>query len=374
MKKIKPLAFYLPQYHPTDLNDKWWGKGFTEWTNVTKAKPLYESHQQPLLAGDLGYYDLRLPEVREQQANLAREYGVYGFIYYHYWFGNGIQTLERIANEVLESGKPDFPFCFCWANETWTGIWHGLSNEIIAEQTYPEGDAEKHFEYLLPFFNDSRYIKIDNCPVFIVYDPIHLNENNKSYLSILRKLAQNNGFQDLHIIAGNKLEDELDYKSLSYQGKITDAFKKSWVKEIQKNADNSSNTITTKEYYKNRIKGVLGLQKKPNPINVVNQQDMSAIVENLKFTETNIPTYPCILPNWDNTPRSGTNGIVINNATAENFKKQIQKAKQYLEDKNYPEHFLIIKSWNEWAEGNYMEPDLKWGNQFLQKLKEELKS
>ncbi|MGV0846422.1 glycosyltransferase WbsX family protein [Empedobacter falsenii] len=371
MKKIKPLALYLPQYHPTDLNDKWWGKGFTEWTNVTKAKSLYDGHQQPLLAGDLGYYDLRLPEIREQQANLAREYGVYGFIYYHYWFGNEVQTLERIANEVLESGKPDFPFCFCWANETWTGIWHGLSNEIIAEQVYPEGDVEKHFDYLLPFFEDDRYIKIDNCPVFIVYDPIHLNENNNTYLSILRKLAQNNGFEGLHIIAGNKLEDELDYKSLNYQGKITDAFKKSWVKEIQKNA-NINQSITTKEYYKNRIKGFFGLQNKLSVKKFVNQQDMSEIVKNLKFTETEIPTYPCIMPNWDNTPRSGTNGIVINNATSENFKKQIEKAKEYFEDKNYPENFLIIKSWNEWAEGNIMEPDRNNKHAFLETLKKTL--
>lgn len=372
MKKIKPLALYLPQYHPTDLNDKWWGKGFTEWTNVTKAKPLYEGHEQPLLAGDLGYYDLRVPEVREQQAKLAQESGIYGFIYYHYWFGNNVQTLERVANEVLASGKPEFPFCFCWANETWTGIWHGLSNEIIAEQVYPEGDAEKHFEYLLPFFNDHRYIKINNCPVFIVYDPIHLSENNNSYLTILRRLVQKNGFEDLHLIAGNKLEDSLDYKSLGYQGKITDAFKRAWVQEINKNTS-PQQAISTKLYYKNRIKGILGLQEKSDAhAHNVNQQDMSNIVENLTFTETEIPTYPCIMPNWDNTPRSGANGLVINNASAENFKKQIEKAKQYLEEKNYSENFLIIKSWNEWAEGNIMEPDRKNKHIFLDTLKKSL--
>ena len=356
MKKIKTLALYLPQYHPTEFNDKWWGKGFTEWTNVTKAKPLYPGHRQPLLAGDLGYYDLRVPEVREQQAEIAREYGIDGFIYYHYWFGNGLQTLERIANEVLESGKPDFPFCFCWANETWTGIWHGLSNEIIVEQLYPEGDVIKHFEYLVPFFRDDRYIKIDNCPVFIVYDPIHLEENDDKYLADLRTLVQNNGFNDIHLIAGNKLEDNLDYKTMNYQGKISDAFKQAWMTERYDNK--TKNNICTREYYQNRVKGILGLNKSKSKMEcLVEQQDMTKIVDRLNFKEANIPTYPCIMPNWDNTPRSGKNGIVINNATPENFKRQIEKAKIYLEDKHYPEKFLIIKSWNEWAEGNIMEPD-----------------
>ncbi len=378
MKEIKPLALYLPQYHPTEINDKWWGKGFTEWTNVTKAKPLFEGHQQPLLAGELGYYDLRVPEIREQQATLAKEHGIYGFIYYHYWFGNGKQILERIANEVLTSGKPDFPFCFCWANETWSGRWHGLDQEIIAEQTYPHGDVKLHFEYLLPFFKDDRYIKIDGKPVFIVYDAIDLEEKNNAYLSELRKLAKESGFEDLYFIAGNKTTDDCDYQNLGYVGKISSAFKDAWVTEINKQQHKlarESNKMSSFEYYKKRILGILNSKSKEEVFKVnpsVNQQDMNNIVDRLEFKETNVETYPCIMPNWDNTPRSGYNGIVVYNATVENFKKQIDKAVQYLNKQNYDENFLVIKSWNEWAEGNILEPDKEKGRSFLETLKKTL--
>ena len=378
MKEIKPLALYLPQYHPTEINDKWWGKGFTEWTNVTKAKPLYEGHQQPLLAGELGYYDLRLPEIREQQATLAKEHGIFGFIYYHYWFGNSKQILERIANEVLASGKPDFPFCFCWANETWSGKWHGLDHEIIAEQTYPQEDVRLHFDYLLPFFQDDRYIKVEGKPVFIVYDAIDLEENNNAYLSKLRKLAKENGFADLYIVAGNKTSDDYDYKKLGYVGKISSAFKDAWVDEInkqQRKIDREVNKISSYEYYKKRIIGILNSKKKDeifkvNPL--VNQQNMNNIVENLEFKPTNVETYPCIMPNWDNTPRSGYNGIVVNNATPENFKRQIDKAVTFLQEQNCDGNFLVIKSWNEWAEGNILEPSRHNGRIFLEILKASL--
>ena len=158
-RKARVIAFYLPQYHPIPENDAFWGRGFTEWTNVTKAKPLFKGHKQPKLPTELGYYDLRVSEVREQQASLAKEVGIEGFCYWHYWFGNGKRILERVFNEVLESDKPDFPFCLGWANESWTGRWHGLENEIIVEQTYPgEDDFKNHFFSILPALKDKRYI------------------------------------------------------------------------------------------------------------------------------------------------------------------------------------------------------------------------
>jgi len=366
MKKIKPLAFYLPQYHPIPENDEWWGKGFTEWTNVGKAKPLYDGHEQPLCPGELGYYDLRVPEVREQQAQMARDYGVYGFIYYHYWFGNGKQLLERIANEVLESGKPDFPFCFCWANETWSGRWHGLDKKILAEQVYPsQEDLEAHFNYLLPFFKDNRYIKVDGKPVLVIYDPSDLNDKAPDYISKFRTLAKENGIDDLYIIASNKQPDHLDYKQMGYDGKISHAFQKAWIPYIE----NPKVYISSTEYYVKKVKRIFGIKGKPKPEKKVNIQDVRIIVDEMKFVNAGVDTYPMVLSNWDNTPRSGYNGVILSNNSPEVFRKQIDKAALFLREEDTTENFLILKSWNEWAEGNILEPDLKNGFSFLEEIK-----
>ncbi|MDQ1159698.1 hypothetical protein QE422_000066 [Chryseobacterium sp. SORGH_AS 447] len=367
MKKIKPLAFYLPQYHPIPENDEWWGKGFTEWTNVGKAKPLFEGHEQPLCPGELGYYDLRVPEVREQQAQMAKDYGVYGFIYYHYWFGNGKQLLERIANEVLESGKPDFPFCFCWANETWSGRWHGLDKKILAEQIYPsQEDLADHFNYLLPFFKDRRYIKVDGKPVLVIYDPSDLDEKAPDYLSKFRTLAKENGFDDLYIMASNKQPDHLDYRQMGYDGKISHAFQKAWIPYIQKRE-----YISSADYYKKRIKGILGIKEKHTP--KVNRQDITAIADEMQFINANVETFPMVLSNWDNTPRSGYNGVILTNNSPLIFRRQLHKAVDFLEKENHSEPFLILKSWNEWAEGNILEPDLKNGFSYIEEVKQIIK-
>jgi lipopolysaccharide biosynthesis protein len=163
------IALYLPQYHPIPENDAWWGKGFTEWTNTAKARPLFRGHYQPHVPADLGFYDLRVPETRLAQATMAREYGIEGFCYYHYWFA-GTRLIERPFNEVLASGQPDFPFCLCWANQTWTGAWHGLMNQILIEQTYPgTDDHRRHFDTLLPAFLDRRYMTVDGKPIFVFF-------------------------------------------------------------------------------------------------------------------------------------------------------------------------------------------------------------
>lgn len=182
MTKVRVIALYLPQYHPIPENDEWWGKGFTEWTNVGKAKPLFRGHYQPRVPADLGYYDLRLSEVREAQAELAREAGVEAFCYYHYWFGDGKQLLERPFNEVLASGKPDFPFCLCWANHSWTNkTWlksHTFAeNKMLMEQRYlGEKDYTEHFYSVLPAFKDKRYVTVDGKPMFTVYDTLNFDD------------------------------------------------------------------------------------------------------------------------------------------------------------------------------------------------------
>lgn len=168
------IAFYLPQFHPIPENNEWWGKGFTEWTNVAKAKALFPGHYQPHVPADLGFYDLRVPETRIAQAELAREHGIEGFCYWHYWFG-GKRLLERPFNEVLKSGEPKFPFCLGWANESWSGIWHGCADKILMEQTYLGiEEEERHFNAVVDALFDERYLRVDDKPIFYIYKPQQL--------------------------------------------------------------------------------------------------------------------------------------------------------------------------------------------------------
>src|SRR5262249_40463195 len=199
-KNVRLIAFYLPQFHPIPQNDKWWGPGFTEWTNVGKAKPLFRGHYQPRLPADLGFYDLRLPETRAAQAALARDANLAGFCYWHYWFA-GERLLERPLNEVVQSGEPDFPFCLGWANQTWTGIWHGAPQRILIEQTYPgPADHERHFYALLPAFQDKRHIRVGDKPLFLIYDPRRLPAATE-FMTQWQGLAQKNGLPGIHFVA-----------------------------------------------------------------------------------------------------------------------------------------------------------------------------
>ena len=199
---IRPIAIYLPQFHPIPENDEWWGKGFTEWTNVTKAKPMFKGHHQPKLPGDLGFYDLRLPGIMEQQAELARAHGIFGFCFYHYWF-NGKRLLNTPVDNMLSSGKPDFPFMLCWANETWSRRWLGEEKEILIKQTYSEEDDHLHAQWLCEKpFSDSRYIKVNGRPVFIIYRPSDLPDYQKTLL-IIKETALKAGLKEPYIIGSN---------------------------------------------------------------------------------------------------------------------------------------------------------------------------
>src|SRR6266404_281138 len=196
---VRAIAFHLPQFHPVLENDEWWGKGFTEWTNAAKAKPMFRGHYQPHVPADLGFYDLRVPETRAAQAQLARDYGIEAFCYYHYWFA-GKRIIERPFNEVLASGQPDFPFCLCWANQTWTGIWHGAPNRILIEQTYPgPEDHIAHFRALESAFHDPRYVRVDGKPVFIIYSPTELPDARRT-TDLWRDLARKSGLNDLFLV------------------------------------------------------------------------------------------------------------------------------------------------------------------------------
>ena len=194
MKTPKIIALYLPQFHAIPENDKWWGKGFTEWTSVKKAIPLLKNHHQPREPLKGNYYNLLDPEVRQWQADLAQKYGIYGFCYYHYWF-NGKKLLEKPAEEILRLGKPSLPFCFSWANESWSRTWYSSKKEVLLKQEYgAEKEWESHFNYLLPFFKDERYIKVDNKPLFLIYKPSLILELDRM-ISFWEKLAIKEGFR-----------------------------------------------------------------------------------------------------------------------------------------------------------------------------------
>jgi hypothetical protein len=355
-KKARVIAFYLPQYHPIPENDEWWGKGFTEWTNVAKAKPLFRGHYQPHLPADLGYYDLRVPEIREQQAEMAKYAGIEGFVYYHYWFG-GKRILERPFEEVLKSGKPAFPFCLAWANETWSGIWHGNPNRILIEQTYPgEQDYIKHFYSILDAFTDDRYIRINNRPIFYIYNPLQI-PNVKAFLNCWNELAAKNGLNQIFFIA--RCNNIKDAEFLINQG--YDAIQTNWLGD----AMTKSNKVKS---YWNRFSRKM-LNSKINS-NIWDYSKLYKFLINESNRKQNY--FPTLLSGWDNSPRSGKSGYIFINYNPEVFEKHLRQAIDIVQNKDIEERFIFLKSWNEWAEGNYVEPEARYGWKFLTKLKENI--
>ena len=378
MRKARVIALYLPQFHPIPENDKWWGKGFTEWTNVGKAKPLFKGHYQPRVPADLGYYDLRLPEVREAQAELAKEAGIEGFCYWHYWFGNGKQLLERPFNEVLATGKPDFPFCLGWANHSWSNsTWQrgrDVAKSVIVEQTYPgKEDVIAHFEYALKAFKDKRYITVDGKPLFLIFDPRRV-PNIQDFMACWRKLAVQHGLRGIHFVgytSNMKSQSILNLKGgfLDVNG-AQECYNELLIEKgfdaIMTYGTQRAEVLAKNKYlyYINRT-----LARKLG-FSWVDRYDYEKIMENYYVPEDSWENvYPSILPQWDRSPRSGANGIYIN-SSPENFKKSILKALDLIKDKEEEHKILFLKSWNEWAEGNYVEPDLKFGHGYLNAIRD----
>lgn len=348
--KARAIAFYLPQFHPIPENDEIWGKGFTEWTNVTKAKPLYKGHKQPHLPADLGFYDLRLEESRIEQAKLAKENGVEAFCYWHYWFGNGKRLLERPFKEVLESGKPDFPFCLGWANESWTGRWHGMDDKVIADQVYPgEEDFKNHFNLVLPAFKDSRYFKVHGKPLFLIYRPKNIPNPNQ-FIELWQKWAKENGLPGIYFVGVYGKANPLDGINL-------DALISNSPRIFKLNP-------VSKLFQKVKRKSGVSLYPTINKYDDLVKQNLEMP---LKANE-----FPVVIPNWDNTPRSGTRGMVIEDSSPEKFGKWMKAMISKVQSKDLEERIVFIKSWNEWAEGNYLEPDLEFGHAYLQALRKEV--
>lgn len=368
--KIRVLALYLPQYHPIPENDECWGKGFTEWTNVAKAKPLFRGHYQPKVPTELGFYDLRLSEVREEQARMAKEAGIEGFLYWHYWFGNGKRLLERPFKEVLESGKPDFPFALAWANHSWSNnTWKsGLSRKegriLIAEQTYPgTEDYKNHFYALLPAFKDDRYICVDGCPLFMIYNPEE--PAIIDFMRTWRALAEKEGLKGIHFVAVGNMG--------SLKEKVIPKEKIESLLAMGFDAVHTLNN-TRAEVKSSRIKkyihALIGKVLSIYPVSRIRQEEINKYLYIDEDRLENV--YPILFPNWDCSPRRGKECTIYTESTPEVFERQIERVISIVSDKQ-PEHrIVILKSWNEWGEGNYIEPDIKYGRGYLDALKRHL--
>ncbi|MGB4413704.1 MAG: glycoside hydrolase family 99-like domain-containing protein [Paludibacter sp.] len=349
------IAFYLPQFHPIPENNEWWGKGFTEWTTVAKAKPLFKGHKQPHIPADLGFYDLRLPETRIAQAEMAKKYGVEGFCYWHYWFGNGKRLLERPFNEVVTSGEPDFPFCLAWANHSWYNKeWGGDGkNKLLIEQKYlGESDYIEHFKALLPAFKDKRYILVDNKPLFTIYEPLDSKEEIQKIIRLWNQLAIDNGLNGIYFVGRQ------------YAGKD-----KEKIINLGFDAVYNESMLTIHDQYSNFKK--INLLLKAKIFKSVRVYDYAKASDYFSNSEdSSIDTIPCILPNWDHTPRSGNMGTVLQNSTPVLFNRHVKKVLSLIQDKPKENQIVFLKSWNEWGEGNYIEPDLEFGRGYLEALKQ----
>lgn len=379
--KARVIAYYLPQFHPIPENDEAWGPGFTEWTNVAKAKPLFRGHYQPRIPADLGFYDLRLPETRELQARLARKAGIEGFCYYHYWMGGGRQLLQRPFNEVLASGKPDFPFCLAWANHEWTTkTWQsGGGTKMIAEMRYlGDEDYIAHFNYVLPAFRDCRYITVDGKPIFSIYDPYHFAEVSR-FMDLWRQLAVKSGLPGIHFTAmvnntstikrnaDGTIERTLpDLKSSAgvYNSILALGFD-----SITSYGKARGEMIATGKFVRIAKKYI----HQHLPMLPALRYDYPKMVRHFFSPEDaweNV--FPTIIPQWDRTPRAGSGEGIYVNATPKHFLAHIEHALQVISGKQQEHRLLFLKSWNEWGEGNYVEPDLRYGHGYLEALRSAL--
>lgn len=372
MKQMRPIAIHLPQFHPIPENDKSWGKGFTEWTNVTKAKPLFKGHYQPHLPADMGFYDLRLAETRQAQADLAREYGIYGFCYYHYWF-TGKRVLERPVEEILKSGKPDFPFMLCWANENWTRKWDGGSKEIILKQDYSLQDDLNHIRYLIPFFKDPRYIRVKGQPVFCIYRSSLIPNINET-INLWRDECKKEGI-DLYLCRfetsgdfGKSFVDKgfdagVDFQPLSYTlAQYRDHVSAKMIKGLKYRLLYRYYRLMGKQWKIKELKYKL--------LRLIDYNDYVDFLKQNYKHDFNYSFFPGVTPSWDNSARNKLNPFIMLNANPEKFKEWLSFHVENFKPRSADENFIFINAWNEWAEGNHLEPCQKWGRKYLEVTKE----
>ena len=353
---LRMIAFHLPQYHPIPENDEWWGKGFTEWRNVCKAKPLFPGHYHPHVPADLGFYDLRLEEARVAQADLAREYGISGFCYYHYWF-NGKRLLERPVEEILASGKPDFPYCLCWANENWTRRWDGEDSFILREQIYSDEDDRAHIQDLLRFFKDPRYIRVGGKPLFLVYRTENMPDPART-AEVWREEARKAGIGELYLVRVESIGRVNPY-NIGFDAALE--FAPDWSKmgpEVRSYAPGEPELpeiveLPSEVYEKNYTRSYVELME-----------------QMLEKTQPPYPWFRCATPSWDNSARRSEKAVIMLGANPTRYRQWLEKIIYKTMVTNRPsERLVFVNAWNEWAEGNHLEPCIKWGRSYLEATK-----
>jgi lipopolysaccharide biosynthesis protein len=338
---VRAIAFYLPQYHPIPENDLWWGKGFTDWTNVTRARPNFAGHYQPQLPADFGFYDLRLPETLERQAALARGYGLYGFCYYYYWFA-GKRLLERPIEQMRESGKPDFPYCLCWANENWTRRWDGKDDHVLIAQNPSAADDAALIRELLVHFRDPRYIRVDGKPVFIVYR-VGMLPDPLATAATWRDVCRSEGVGDLYLCVA-KTYDTTDPSLYGFDALVE--FPPHGIKTLPVNQQI--------EFTNPDFSGFV--------------YDYRHVVEDL-LLRPDVPyiRHHTLMPGWDNTARRRDHANIFINASPEIYEVWLREVvARTTERRRSEERLVFINAWNEWAEGAHLEPDQRYGHQYLQ--------
>lgn len=371
---MKIIAFYLPQFHNIPENDEWWGDGFTEWVNVKKAKPLYAGHVQPKEPLDDNYYDLTDDKVKVWQSQLAKKYGVYGFCYYHYWF-NGKLLLEKPMEQMLANPEVDTPFCICWANEAWTKAWVNSTQTLIPQKYGEKKEWKDHFDYMLKFFKDDRYIKCDGKPLLVIYKP-ELIECGNEMIDYFQELAKEAGFPGICMAYQHGNMDFYSENKDDSRYDLDIEFQPIYARyDYDKDHAKSGLKVKLKPIY-NKMSIWLGkklgreinLRWKKKGSDVVRKYDYDKIWEcilNKKVVDKK--RVPGAFAMWDNTPRHGLNGHVYMGATPEKFeaylKRLIKKTKT-----EYNKDMIFVYAWNEWAEGGYLEPDKENGYGYLKAI------
>ena len=343
------IAFYLPQYHPIPENDAWWGKGFTEWANVSRAHPLFPGHNQPRQPAELGFYDLRVPEVREAQAELARQHGIHGFCYYYYWFEDGKRLLERPLEEMLASGKPDFPFCLCWANENWTRRWDGQERQILMRQDHsPENDMA-FLHSVLPYMRDPRYIRVDGRPLLMIYRST-LFPNIAATVSRWREELKRLGEPDIYLVAA----ETFDVSGDAFTTAGFDALCEFPPHQAGSETLVDSRRIQFNEPFSGRL------------------HDYTRIVDRfLSRPAVRYRRIRTVMLEWDNTARRKASSHVMVNYSLTSYHRWLRGViDETSRLENPDERLVFINAWNEWTEGSYLEPDTRHGMGYLEAIRE----